>query len=58
MDVDANSLLKVEAEESRSGAKAMITIDQNKRKNLLIKIHIIDLYSLQNERVEMRLKNM
>ncbi len=58
MDVDANGSLKVEAEEPRSGAKAMITISQDKRKNLLIKIHIIDLYSLQNERVEMRLKNM
>jgi molecular chaperone DnaK (HSP70) len=48
MNIDANGLLEVEAEESRSGAKVKITIDTKNRKNLLIKINIffIDLYSL------------
>jgi len=38
MEIDANGLLEVEAEESRSGAKAKITINQKNCKNLLIKI--------------------
>jgi len=48
MNIDANGLLEVEAEESRSGAKAKIRIDPKSRKNLLIEINIffIDLYSL------------
>jgi molecular chaperone DnaK (HSP70) len=48
MDIDANGILGVEVEESRSGAKAKITIDPKNRKNLLIEINIffIDLYSL------------
>jgi molecular chaperone DnaK (HSP70) len=40
MNIDANGLLEVEAEESRSGAKAKITIDPKNRKNSLIKINI------------------
>jgi molecular chaperone DnaK (HSP70) len=38
MEIDANGLLEVEAEESRSGAKAKITINEKNCKNLLIKI--------------------
>jgi molecular chaperone DnaK (HSP70) len=40
MDIDANGILGVEVEESRSGAKAKITIDPKNRKNLLIEINI------------------
>lgn len=60
MNIDANGLLEVEAEESRSGAKVKITIDTKNRKNLLIKINIffIDLYSLQIHLVEMILNDM
>ena len=34
MDIDANGWLEVHAEEPRSGAKAMIRIDQNNCKDL------------------------
>jgi len=33
MDLDANGILQVDAVESRSGAEAMIRIDQSNRKN-------------------------
>ncbi len=37
MNIDANGVLIVEAEESRSGAKANIEIDPKNRKNLFAK---------------------
>jgi len=40
MNIDTNGILEVEVEESRSGAKAKITIDPKNRKNLLIEINI------------------
>jgi hypothetical protein len=38
MEVDANGVLEVKAEELRSGAKAMIRINSTDCKNSLIKI--------------------
>ncbi len=40
MHIDANGLLEVEAEESRSGAKANIKVDPKNCKDLFLKIKI------------------
>lgn len=40
MDVDANGVIGVQAEEPRSGAKAAITINPQNRKNLLNELQV------------------